>query len=54
MNRKIILTGATGFIVTKLCKKLIERGDEIAIFSRNASMANSIIPEAKNYKQTAA
>ncbi len=53
MNIKIVLVGTTGFKRAKPCIKLIERGDEITILSGNAIMANSILPEAKNYKRIA-
>jgi uncharacterized protein (TIGR01777 family) len=43
MNRKIILTGATGLIGQNLCAKLISQGDEITIFTRNPGGAKKII-----------
>jgi len=46
---KIIITGATGLIGKKICKSLIDRGDEIIIFSRNSSNAKEKIPGAKKY-----
>ncbi len=49
MSKKIIVTGATGFIGTKLCSALIERGDELTVFTRNATNASGIIPGAKDY-----
>ncbi|MHB1687039.1 MAG: TIGR01777 family oxidoreductase [Ignavibacteriaceae bacterium] len=49
MSKRIIITGATGLIGTRLCKALIERGDEVTIFSTNISNARRKIPCAKNY-----
>lgn len=49
MSKKIIVTGATGLIGTKLCKALINRGDQLTIFSRSTSMAAKAIPGAKEY-----
>ena len=49
MNRKIIITGATGLIGTKLCRLLIDCGYEITVFSRSVDKANLLIPGAKNY-----
>lgn len=39
---KIIVTGATGLIGKKLAKALIERGDEVIVFSRDAKKNRSI------------
>jgi uncharacterized protein (TIGR01777 family) len=55
MSKRIIITGATGLIGKKLANALIQRGDEVIIFSRNAEKARSIFPRAKecvewNYK----
>ncbi|MCL5030346.1 MAG: TIGR01777 family oxidoreductase [Bacteroidetes bacterium] len=49
MNKKIIITGATGSIGKILCKELIKRGDEVTIFTRNPAQAKSIIEGAKEY-----
>ena len=55
MSKRIVVTGATGLIGKKLALSLIQRGDEVIIFSRNAEKAKSIFPKAKecvewNYK----
>lgn len=47
--KKIVITGATGLIGKKLASALIQRGDEIIIFSRNTEKAKSIIPNAKKF-----
>ena len=44
--KRIVITGATGLIGKKLVKTLIERGDEVIVFSRNAEKAKSIFPKA--------
>lgn len=49
MSKRIIVTGATGLIGKKLTTALIQRGDEIVIFSRNINKAKSNFPEAKNF-----
>ena len=49
MNKKVIITGATGFIGTHLCKELIKRGDDVTIFTRDTAKAIIKIPGAKNY-----
>lgn len=49
MNKRIVVTGATGLIGKKLVNALIDRGDELLIFSRDAEKAKSIFPKAKEY-----
>ena len=49
MNKKIIVTGATGLIGRKLCSKLIEQGNEITIFTRNPEAAKKVMRGAKKY-----
>jgi uncharacterized protein (TIGR01777 family) len=46
--KKIIITGATGFIGARLTKSLIERGDEVTVFTRSMEKINSI-PGVKEY-----
>lgn len=48
MNKKIIITGATGFIGTKLTNTLINRGDEVTIFTRNDNV-KKVIAGVKEY-----
>jgi uncharacterized protein (TIGR01777 family) len=47
--KKITITGATGSIGRKLCPLLIEKGNEVIIFTRNPEGAKHIIPGAANY-----
>lgn len=47
MAKKIVITGATGLIGKKLVNVLLNRGDEVIIFSQNAKNAKSIFPKAK-------
>lgn len=45
MQRRIVITGATGLIGKKLVTELTNRGDEVIVFSRNAGNAKSIFPK---------
>ena len=47
MSKKILITGATGLIGTYIINKLIMRGDEIIVFTRNMENAKIKIPGAK-------
>jgi hypothetical protein len=49
MRKKIVVTGATGLIGKTLCKRLIQRGDEVTVFTRNISLAKHLIPNANEY-----
>lgn len=49
MNKKIIVTGATGLIGTQLCNALINRGDEVIIFTRNIGSAQKILGDKFSY-----
>ena len=49
MSKKIVITGATGFIGKKLSKALAERGDEVTIFTRNVESAKKDFPFIKNF-----
>lgn len=49
MPKKILMTGATGLIGSHLTKALIERGDEVTIFSRSPRAAQMEISGAKDY-----
>lgn len=49
MNRKIVITGATGLIGKKIFIRLLKRGDEIIVFTRSVEKAKKIIPGAAKY-----
>ena len=46
---KIIITGATGLIGKKLAKALVDRNDEVVIFTRDIIKAKSIFPSIKEF-----
>ena len=46
MSKRIVVTGATGLIGRKLVRALIQRGDSVIVFSRDAEKANSFFPKA--------
>jgi uncharacterized protein len=47
--KKVIITGATGFLGTKIASQLIKRGDQVTIFTRSVGKAEQIIPNAVEY-----
>jgi len=49
MNKRIVITGATGLIGKKLAKSLVDRKDEVIIFTRDISKAKSIFPRVKEF-----
>jgi uncharacterized protein len=49
MNNKITITGATGLIGTKLCNSLINRGDQVAVFTRNIDSGKKILGDKVTY-----
>ena len=49
MNKKVIVTGASGLIGSLLCKELINRGDAITIFTKSPDMTRIKIPGAADY-----
>ncbi len=49
MSKKIIITGATGLIGKKLSKALVDRGDEVTVFSRNIDSAKNLLPHINNF-----
>jgi uncharacterized protein len=44
---KVAITGATGFVGSKLVEKLLAQGDEVLVLTRNASQAQSKFPRAQ-------
>ncbi len=49
MSKKIIITGATGLIGSNLSRVLIDRGDELTIFTTHKKSAADKVPGAKEY-----
>jgi uncharacterized protein (TIGR01777 family) len=49
MAKRVIITGATGLIGKKLVKALVDRKDEVIIFTRDISKAKSIFPTIKEF-----
>src|ERR1035437_5754246 len=49
MDRKIIITGATGLIGRELCKKLHEEGAEVTVFTRYIKKGKEILPYLNNF-----
>ena len=49
MNKKIIITGATGFIGKKLSNVLIARGEQLIIFTRSIDKGKTEIPSAYEF-----
>lgn len=49
MNKKIIITGATGLIGKKISAQLISRGYSVIIFSRSPENAKSVVHGASDY-----
>ena len=47
--KKVILTGATGLIGKNIARKLIQRGDEVTVFTRSVDKAKQVIPNAAEY-----
>jgi uncharacterized protein len=44
---KVAITGATGFVGSKLVEKLLAQGDQVLVLTRNASNAQSKFPQAE-------
>ncbi len=44
---KIAITGATGFVGTRLVKALVARGDEVTAFTRDVERARPRVPDAR-------
>ncbi|MGE5499604.1 MAG: TIGR01777 family oxidoreductase [Syntrophothermus sp.] len=49
MGKRVIVTGATGLIGKEVCKTLIDRGDEVIVFTRSPQSAKLKIKGAANY-----
>ena len=49
MSKRIVITGASGLIGTNLTRALINRGDNVYIFTRRVNKTKDIIPGAADY-----
>jgi len=49
MTKKIIITGATGFIGKKLSNRLTKEGNRIIVFTRDKERAMSVLPNMAAY-----
>lgn len=49
MNKKIVITGATGFIGSNIAGRLIKEGNRVTIVSRSSERAKKVIPDAVEY-----
>lgn len=49
MNKKIVITGATGLIGRKLSQQLINNGNLVTIVSRSVERAKHLVPNANKY-----
>jgi uncharacterized protein (TIGR01777 family) len=47
--KRVVLTGGTGLIGRRIADKLIRRGDELTLFTRNTDIARKIVPGAAEY-----
>ncbi|MEY3298720.1 MAG: hypothetical protein RLZZ597_1980, partial [Cyanobacteriota bacterium] len=43
---KIAITGATGFVGSRLVERLQEEGHDIVVFTRSADLGRKMFPEA--------
>jgi uncharacterized protein (TIGR01777 family) len=48
-QQRVIVTGATGLIGKALCKRLIEKGYAVVVFSRDPEQARRAVPGAAEY-----
>jgi uncharacterized protein (TIGR01777 family) len=48
-NKRVVLTGATGFIGSRVAKELIGKDYDLVVFSRNPTEAARKLPNAKEY-----
>ncbi len=51
MTKKIVITGATGLIGSKLTAELAEKNYQVTVFTRNPDKAQGSPPSAVNYMQ---
>ena len=51
MSKRVIITGATGFIGKALCRQLVEKGYEVVGLSRNLDKGRELLPDKVNVVQ---
>ena len=49
MNKKIVITGATGFLGKKLTNTLVDSGNDITVLTRSIENAKKILPKVSNF-----
>ena len=49
MNKKVVITGATGLIGKKIVNRLVERRDEVTVFTRSVDKAKVWVSNAAYY-----
>src|SRR5262245_57397440 len=47
--KRVVVTGATGLIGRALCKRLMEQGYAVVVFSRDPAKAHTAVPGAAEY-----
>jgi uncharacterized protein (TIGR01777 family) len=47
--KRVVVTGATGLIGKELCRKLIEKGYQVVVFTRRPDAARRAVPGAAEY-----
>ncbi len=48
-KKRVVVTGATGMIGRSLCQRLLERGYDLSVFSRDPEAAREKVPGASEY-----
>ncbi len=48
-SKRVVVTGATGLIGKALCKKLVEKGYQVVVFSRDPAAARRSVPGTAEY-----
>lgn len=48
-KKRVVVTGATGMVGRPLCQRLLERGYDLTVFSRNPEAAREKVPGASEY-----
>ncbi len=48
-GRTVVVTGATGLIGQRLCRRLCEKGYRVVVFARNPATARRTVPDAAEW-----